>query len=82
MRHIRVLAGRIGPRPAGSRGYRRAAQVVMEMEDYGYETSRMGFTSSLGIRSTNVIGRWPGGGSHSVLIGADLDTVPGHPGGQ
>jgi aminopeptidase YwaD len=81
MRHVRVLAGRIGPRPAGFGGYRRAAQVVMEeLEGYGYETSRMGFASSPGIRSANVIGRWPGGGSHSVLIGAHLDTVPGSPG--
>jgi Peptidase family M28 len=81
MGHVRILAGRIGPRPAGSRGYRRAARVVVEqLEEYGYETSRMGFASSPGVRSTNVIGRWPGGGPHSILIGAHLDTVRGSPG--
>lgn len=81
MRHVRTLAGRIGPRPAGSPGYRRAVKVVMEeLEGYGYEVGRMGFASSPGVRSTNVIGRWPGGGPHSVLIGAHLDTVRGSPG--
>lgn len=81
MEHVRALAGRIGPRPAGSRGYRRAVRhVIGQLEGYGYETSRMSFASSPGVRSSNVIGRWPGGGPHTVLIGAHLDTVRGSPG--
>jgi hypothetical protein len=81
MRHVRVLAGRIGPRPAGSAAYRRAVRHVIEvLSGYGYETRRSVFAVSPNVKSSNVIGRWPGGGPHSVLIGAHLDTVRGSPG--
>ncbi len=81
MRHVRVLAGRIGPRPAGSPAYRRAVRYVIdELAGYGYGTRRSVFTVSPTVKSSNVIGRWPGGGPHSVLIGAHLDTVRGSPG--
>lgn len=81
MRHVRVLAGRIGPRPAGSAAYRRAVRYVLEeLSGYGYETRRSVFAVSPNVKSSNVIGRWPGGGPHSVLIGAHLDTVRGSPG--
>jgi hypothetical protein len=81
MHHVRVLAGRIGPRPAGSRAYRRAVgYVVAELESYGYEARRMKFRVGPNVRSSNVVARWPGGGSHAVLIGAHLDTVRRSPG--
>jgi len=81
MHHVRVVAGRIGPRPAGSAAYRRAVRyVIEELQRYGYETRRSAFGVSSNVKSSNVIGRWPGGGPHSVLIGAHLDTVRGSPG--
>jgi hypothetical protein len=81
MQHVRVLAGRIGPRPAGSAAYRRAARYVLqELSSYGYEARRMKFRVSPNVRSSNVLARWPGGGPHTVLIGAHLDTVRRSPG--
>lgn len=79
--HVRRLAGRIGPRPAGSAAYRRAASYVRgELEALGYEVARQGFPLPQGGRSGNLVARWPGDVEARLLIGAHLDTVPGSPG--
>jgi len=81
--HVRRLAGRIGPRPAGSAGYQRAVRYVEgAFVALGYETRRPGFPLPQGGRSWNVVARWPGSGPDQLLIGAHLDTVQGSPGGN
>jgi hypothetical protein len=79
--HVRRLAGRIGPRSAGSAAYRRAASYARgELEALGYEVTRQGFPLPQGGRSWNLVARWPGNVEVRLLIGAHLDTVPGSPG--
>jgi len=81
--HVRRLAGRIGPRPAGSAAYRRAATYVRnQLEALGYRVARQGFRLPQGGRSANLVARWPGDVKTRLLIGAHLDTVPGSPGGN
>jgi hypothetical protein len=81
--HVRRLAGRIGPRPAGSAAYRRAATYVRgRFEALGYEVGRQGFPLPQGGRSWNLVARWPGATEDRLLIGAHLDTVPRSPGGN
>lgn len=79
--HVRRLAGRIGPRPAGSAAYRRAARYVRgRFEAVGFEVRRQGFPLPQGGRSWNLVAGWPGAGQVRLLIGAHLDTVGGSPG--
>jgi hypothetical protein len=79
--HVRRLAGRIGPRPAGSAAYRRAARYVRgRFEAVGFEVRRQGFPLPQGGRSWNLVAGWPGAGGVRLLIGAHLDTVSGSPG--
>lgn len=79
--HVRRLAGRIGPRPAGSAAYRRAARYARGgFEALGFEVRRQGFPLPQGGRSWNLVARWPGDGTVRLLIGAHLDTVGGSPG--
>jgi aminopeptidase YwaD len=81
--HVRRLAGRIGPRPAGSAAYRRAARYVHgRFEAFGFEVRRQGFPLPQGGRSWNLVAGWPGDGDVTLLIGAHLDTVGGSPGGN
>ncbi|HEV3474096.1 MAG TPA: M28 family peptidase [Actinomycetota bacterium] len=81
--HVEALAGRIGPRPAGSGGYRRATRyVVEEFEQLGYRARRRAFPLPQGGRSWNVAAEWPGSGPPQVLLGGHLDTVAGSPGGN
>lgn len=81
--HVRRLAGRIGPRPAGSAAYARAVRYVRaEFEEVGFDVRRQAFPLPQGGRSWNVLAEWPGGGPLHLLIGAHLDTVPGSPGGN
>ena len=81
--HVRRLAGRIGPRPAGSAAYRRAARYVGgRFETLGFEVRRQGFPLPQGGRSWNLVARWPGDGPARLLIGAHLDSVGGSPGGN
>jgi hypothetical protein len=81
--HVRRLAGRIGPRPAGSAAYGRAARYVRgRFEALGYAIRRQGFPLPQGGRSWNLVARWPGDGEVRLLIGAHLDTVGGSPGGN
>jgi hypothetical protein len=82
-RHVRQLAGRIGPRPAGSPAYQRAVRYVERvLGRYGYVTTQVAFDVPGVGRSWNVMASWPGGGEATVVIGAHLDTVPGSPGGN
>ena len=81
--HVRRLAGRIGPRPAGSAAYRRAARYVRgRFETFGFEVRRQGFPLPQGGRSWNLAAGWPGDGEVRLLIGAHLDTVGDSPGGN
>jgi hypothetical protein len=82
--HVRRLAGRIGPRPAGSRAYRRAVRYVEdEFTALGYETRLQRFRLGGGRGfSWNVVALTPGTTTVRLLIGAHLDTVPRSPGGN
>jgi len=81
--HVRRLAGRIGPRPAGSAAYQRAASYVRgRFEAFGFEVRRQGFPLPQGGRSWNLAAGWPGDGEVRLLIGAHLDTVGDSPGGN
>lgn len=81
--HVRRLAGRIGPRPAGSGGYRRAVRYVTgELTALGYEPSLQRFRVGRRGFSWNVVAVPPGTAPPRMLVGAHLDTVPGSPGGN
>ncbi|MGH2677650.1 MAG: M28 family peptidase, partial [Actinomycetota bacterium] len=81
--HVRRLAGRIGPRPAGSTAYRRAVRYVEgEFTGLGYDTRLQRFPLPQGGRSWNVIATSPSSTAVRLLIGAHLDTVAGSPGGN
>lgn len=79
--HVRRLAGAIGPRPAGSAAYRRAARYAQEtFAQLGYRARLVPFELPNGITSRNVVATWPSPARSRILIGAHLDTVPGSPG--
>jgi len=79
--HVRALAGRIGPRPAGSAAYGRAARYAQRaFVKLGYRARLVSFELTNGSTSRNVVATWPGPARRRVLIGAHLDTVPGSPG--
>lgn len=79
--HVRRLAGRIGPRPAGSAAYRRASTYVRgRLVALGYEVQRQGFPLPQGGRSWNLVATAAGTAEVRLLIGAHLDTVRGSPG--
>lgn len=81
MRHVRVLAGRIGPRPGGSGAYHRAARYVeTELAEEGWRVEVERFALPRGGRSANVIATWGARGGRSVVLGAHLDTVERSPG--
>lgn len=79
--HVRELAGRIGPRPAGSGGYGRAARYVhQEFLDLGYRSRLVRFELPNGSTSRNVVATWPSPARSRILVGGHLDTVRGSPG--
>lgn len=79
--HVRRLAGTIGPRPAGSSAYGRAARYVQEtFVQHGYRARLVPFELPNGTTSRNVVATWPSPARSRILIGAHLDTVPGSPG--
>ncbi|HET6771292.1 MAG TPA: M28 family peptidase [Actinomycetota bacterium] len=79
--HVRELAGRIGPRSAGSFGYRKAARYVLDrFVELGYRARLVPFELPNGSTSRNVVATWPSPARSRILIGAHLDTVPGSPG--
>jgi aminopeptidase YwaD len=81
--HVRRLAGRIGPRPAGSKAYRRAVRYVTgELTTLGYEPTLQQFRVGRQRFSWNVVAVPPETGGVRMLVGAHLDTVPGSPGGN
>jgi hypothetical protein len=81
--HVRRLAGRIGPRPAGSGAYRRAVRYVTgELTALGYEPSLQRFRVGRRGFSWNVVAVPSETAAPRVLVGAHLDTVPGSPGGN
>ncbi|MDQ4005346.1 MAG: M28 family peptidase [Actinomycetota bacterium] len=84
MSHVRQLAGRIGPRPAGTAGERRAVRYVRRtFESLGYSVSVEEFRLPQGGRSSNVVARRPSTPAETpLLVGGHLDTVRGSPGGN
>jgi aminopeptidase YwaD len=80
MRHVRKLAGRIGPRVRATRAERRSARYFRhELQDKGYVTNVQHFKVD-GGRSRNVVAWWPGARRYPVVLGAHIDTVSGAPG--
>jgi aminopeptidase YwaD len=91
---VRHLAGTVGPRPATSSAYRRAARwVERRFADLGYAVQRQAFRAPAGVswgvrvpagRTWNVVARRPGlrPGQPYVIVGAHLDTVPQAPGAE
>jgi Iap family predicted aminopeptidase len=80
MRHVRRLAGKIGPRVRATRAEKRAARYFRhELQDKGFVTNVQHFKVD-GGRSRNVVAWWPGARRYPVVIGAHIDTVPGAPG--
>jgi aminopeptidase YwaD len=92
--HVRVLAGRIGPRLATGPAFREAAAYVQrQLVRAGYQVSRQRFGvpagDSWGVpvaagTSANVVGRPPGFDPTSpyLVVGAHLDTVAVAPGAE
>lgn len=91
---VDALAGGIGPRPAATPAFRRAASAVQRrLEDLGYvvrrQTVRVPAGVSWGIsvaggRADNLVATLPGvrRDRPHVLVGAHLDTVPQAPGAE
>ena len=94
LRHVRVLAGRIGPRLATGPAFREAAAYVeRRLARAGYDVSRQRFGvpagDSWGVpvaagTSFNVVATPPGfdPGSAYRVVGAHLDTVAVAPGAE
>ena len=94
LRHVRVLAGRIGPRLATGPAYREAAGYVeRRLARAGYDVSRQGIGvpagDSWGVpvaagTSSNVVATPPGFDPSSpyLVVGAHLDTVAVAPGAE
>ena len=92
--HVRVLAGRIGPRLTTSPAFREAAAYVeRRLARAGYDVSRQRFGvpagDSWGVpvaagTSLNVVATPPGfdPGAPHLLVGAHLDTVAVAPGAE
>ena len=80
MRHVRRLAGRIGPRVRGTSAETRAARYFRRrLQDKGYVTNVQRFDVD-GGSSRNVVAWWPGARRYPVVLGAHMDTVAGAPG--
>lgn len=78
MAHVRTLAERIGPRPAGSAEERQAAQYISGyLLGLGYEIINKGEVALSGEDTTtrNVIARRPTGDGAALLIGAHYDSI-------
>ncbi|HEX2049627.1 MAG TPA: M28 family peptidase [Actinomycetota bacterium] len=80
LRHVRVLARRIGVRVRGRPGERRGARYfAARMRDLGYDVAVREFDVD-GRTSRNVVATWPGALRYPVVIGAHVDTVARSPG--
>ena len=91
---VRVLAGRIGPRPGHSRAYFRAARwVESRLVDSGWEVRRQEFPTPGGVSwgipvdagpSVNIVATRGDvrPGRPWLIVGAHLDTVPQAPGAE
>lgn len=80
MRHVRRLAGGIGPRVRGTSAEKRAARYFRrKLQDKGYVTNVQRFEVD-GGSSRNVVAWWPGARRYPVVLGAHMDTVAGAPG--
>ncbi len=78
MAHVRTLAERIGPRPAGSPEERQAAQYIGGyLLGLGYEIINKGEVALSGEHgmTRNVIARRPAGDGAALLFGAHYDSI-------
>ncbi len=78
MAHVRTLAERIGPRPAGSPEERQAAQYIGGyLFGLGYEMINKGEVALSGEHGStrNVIARRPAGDGAALLFGAHYDSI-------
>jgi hypothetical protein len=80
LRHVRILARRIGVRVRSKPGERAASKYVRKkFEEFGYGTRVQTFAVDGGT-SRNVAAWWPGSGRYGLVVGAHMDTVPRSPG--
>jgi len=80
MRHVRILAGRIGVRVRAGPGERAASKYIRKkFEAFGYRTRVQTFPVDGGT-SRNVIAWWPEAKRYGLVVGAHMDTVPRAPG--
>jgi hypothetical protein len=80
MRHVRVLARRIGPRVRARPAEWRASKYIRRrFETYGYQTKIQRFSVDGGT-SRNVIAWWPGAHRNGFVVGGHMDTVRRSPG--
>ncbi len=79
--HIRVLAGDIGVRRAGSATEARAREYVAgQLRQFGYDVQLTPVKLPGGAVSGNVIAELPGASPQAMLIGAHLDSKSPSPG--
>ena len=80
MRHVRKLAGKIGPRVRAKPAEWKASKYVRgKFESYGYETKVQKFSVDGGT-SRNVVAWWPGAKKYGFVVGGHMDTVRHSPG--
>jgi hypothetical protein len=80
MRHVRTLAS-YGPRRAGGRAERKAAQYVSaRLREYGYTVTSQSFPIPGNKRSMNIIAQKVGSSNDVVVIGAHMDSKHPSPG--
>ncbi|HEY0073719.1 MAG TPA: M28 family peptidase, partial [Abditibacteriaceae bacterium] len=81
LEHAQHLSGSIGPRLAGTRAERRAADYIeAQFRAYGYAPQREDFITKKGGRSCNVIARRALPGQRQIVVGAHFDSVRVAPG--
>lgn len=80
MRHIRVLASRIGVRERATEGEHRGSRyIAARFRDLGYDVNVQRFAADGGT-SRNVIAAYPGARRYPFVIGGHMDSVPASPG--
>lgn len=80
MRHVRMLAGRIGVRVRATRGELRGSRYIAErFKKLGYDVNIQRFPVDGGT-SRNVIAAYPGARRYPFAIGGHMDSVPSSPG--
>ncbi|CAN5569620.1 hypothetical protein BH20ACT23_BH20ACT23_11610 [soil metagenome] len=80
MKHVRALAGGIGPRVRAKPAEWRASRyIARKFRSYGYETKIQKFSVDGGT-SRNVVAWWPEAVKYGMVVGGHMDTVRRSPG--